>query len=217
MMPTTPQLTTQERYNGLVFRVLLDTSARPGSIGRLPDAAPAGELPSINGGATHWPILAGMMSLLDQQTGFAVATAGNWLAAEDRLTRWIALRSRARAAAPEEADFVLLHDIASLPLISQLKRGTLSYPEQSATVFCLVDAVDGPPSWVLRGTGIARQMPVGIVGMDVSGTAAILAQRNSFPLGIDIYFIDRAANCLALPRSSTISPHGTALEAAWAM
>ncbi len=216
-MPTTPQLSAQERYNGLAFRVLLDAIARPGSIGRLPNNVLSDRLPSIGGGPVSRPILAVMLSLLDQQTGFCIAAGGAWPAADDELMHWIALRSGARATPAAVADYVLLHDISSLPLLADLKRGSLSYPEQSASAFCLVEGFDGPPIWELRGPGIADRTAVSVRGMTAAGHAAIIDRRGEYPLGIDLYFIDPVGNCLALPRSTTISPLGTALEAAWAM
>lgn len=199
------QPTALERFNGQAFRVLLDCLARPGKIGQLPVPPISGAPALPTGSAPNLAAVAACMSLLDQTVSFTQAVAGQWLATDHPLTNWIALRCNASPVVPSQADFALFHDPASLPLIGELKQGTLLAPERSCTLFLCVPTIDAGDevTLYLTGPGINGGVGVGLPGLKPS-ELAVLAQRQPFPLGVDIFLIDRRARCLGLPRTTQI-------------
>ncbi|MCS6940244.1 MAG: phosphonate C-P lyase system protein PhnH [Roseiflexaceae bacterium] len=198
--------TPLELFNGRTFRVLLDCLARPGRVGQLP-VFPLADLPRLPDGTPPNPTaVAACMSLLDQTVSFAQAAGETWMSVDHPLTRWIALRSNAHPVAPEAADFALLHDPAGAVLLGALKQGTLLCPEQSCTAFlCVPEIVAGGAMLRLTGPGIAGEATVGLPGVAPTALEALIARRGRFPLGIDIFLIDRRGYCLGLPRTTQVA------------
>ncbi|RRR71015.1 MAG: phosphonate C-P lyase system protein PhnH [Candidatus Viridilinea halotolerans] len=198
--------TAQAYFSSRAFRVLLDCLARPGSIGTLPLPPQDDGLPPL--AATLRPnpyAVAAFLSLLDQTTSMAHAAEGLWLTAEHPLTRWIMLRSNAQIGPPAFADYVLLHDPASAGCLSELKQGSLTFPEQSCTAFLCVAQLDAcGATWRLEGPGIANSGSVGLPGLTPNVLKGIMATRAHFPLGVDIFCIDATGACLGLPRTTRI-------------
>jgi alpha-D-ribose 1-methylphosphonate 5-triphosphate synthase subunit PhnH len=207
MQQSTPSPTPQEHFNSRAFRVLLDCLARPGSIGRLPTPLYGRSLPALPGAATPNPFaVAACLSLIDQETSLAHGVAGTWIADDHALSHWMRLRSNARMAGPALADYVILHDAASAPLLGALKQGTLTFPERSCTAFlCVPELSSAVATWRLRGPGIAQSATLGLPGLPADVLPAILASRAHFPLGIDIFCIDQAGACVGLPRTTTLT------------
>ncbi len=199
------QPTPLERFNGATFRILLDCLARPGKVGHLPPP-PLSGMPTLpNGREPDLIAVAACMSLLDQTVCFAHAVDAVWIGADHPLTRWIALRTNARPAAPAEADFALLHNPACLSLLGELNEGTLLTPELSCTAFLCVPMIDADGTTLrLSGPGIKGMTRVGLPGLSRAELDA-LAQRRPFPLGIDIFLIDGQGRCLGLPRATQIA------------
>lgn len=189
------------------FRVLLDCLSRPGKIGQLPAAPSHGDLPSLPGGGSASPVaVATLLSLIDRRVGFAHASGAKWVERDHPLTHWIAIRSNAQPAAPEEADFALLHDPSSIVLLHALKSGTLLHPEQSCTIFLSVpEIINGGATIRLSGPGIATWVTVGLSGMAPAELEMLAARRQPFPLGVDIVLIDSQGRCLGLPRTTRMA------------
>lgn len=208
MQQITPSPTPQEHFNSRAFRVLLDCLARPGTLGRLPTPAHGHHLPALPGAAAPNPFaVAACLSLIDQETSLAHAVTGAWLADDHALSGWLRLRSNARMVAPALADYVILHDAASAPLLSELKQGTLTFPERSCTAFlCVPELSSAVATWRLRGPGIAQSATLGLPGLLTAVLPAIVASRAHFPLGIDIFCVDRAGTCVGLPRTTALTP-----------
>ncbi|PDW04956.1 phosphonate C-P lyase system protein PhnH [Candidatus Viridilinea mediisalina] len=198
--------TTQAYFNSRTFRILLDSLARPGTLGRLPPPPQGYDLPLLPAMQlpNHYAVAA-LLSLLDQGTSMAHAAGGLWLSAEHPLTRWFTLRSNAQVETPAYADYVLLHDPASAACLGDLKRGSLTFPEQSCTAFlCVAQLDEHGATWRLAGPGIAGSRTVGIPGLPANVLSVIMATRSDFPLGVDIFCIDVTGACLGLPRTTRI-------------
>jgi len=198
--------TPLERFNGQTFRVLLDCLARPGKIGQLPPP-PFTNVPSpADGTPPQLTAIAACMSLLDQTVGFVHAINQTWLPINHPLSRWITVRSNVRMLTPSMADFALLHDLVSIALLPELPVGTMLYPEQSCTVFlCVPTLVAGGSTLRLAGPGIATTVTVGLPEATPNELAVLTVQRGQFPLGIDLFLIDRQSRCLGLPRTTEIT------------
>ncbi len=204
MTQTAPPPTPQEAFSSRTFRLLLDALARPGTLQRLPEPlAPPPALP--NATMPNPYAVAACLTLIDQETGFAHACSGAWLAPDQPLSRWMALRTNARLCPPSLADYVILHDAASAPLLTELKQGSLTFPERSATAFLCIAELSSPgATWNLRGPGINGTLTVGLPGVSATLLPAILATRAHFPLGVDLFCVDRSGLCLGLPRTTMI-------------
>jgi phosphonate C-P lyase system protein PhnH len=115
------QISSAEMIAQRAFRRLLQAMSRPGRVYVLPPAA----------GNGHWgPMLTLLESLLDHEVSFAVVGDGG----PESLPALIAGRTRSRVAAPHEADFLIVAGGDSGGETLRARRGTLQYPDTSATV-----------------------------------------------------------------------------------
>jgi alpha-D-ribose 1-methylphosphonate 5-triphosphate synthase subunit PhnH len=208
----------QVLYSAQTFRLLLDALARPGKINQLHSSQFLATISPYNvpaaSGEQHVNVyaLGALLTLLDRETSFIIGANAQWLPQENAIVRWTLLRSSTNYAAPVEAAFALLCDSASGALIKHLHMGTLLEPELSATVFYCVEqlAVTGEQEQAngitleLRGPGIEERQQIVVSGPQRADWDSILSVRRNYPLGIDIYLIDRAGRCVGLPRTTKI-------------
>ncbi len=207
-------------YSTHVFRSLLDSLARPGTLKQLPYPVFLGEPPTYGSGDSE-PMtpanlcaLGAVLTLLDKEVTFAVVAGGCLLADDASVVRWLALRSGARAVALREAAFVLCCDGDSQGILRTLHVGTLLEPESSATVIYsvahLAELEDGADNQMaglsleLRGPGIEKMRYVSLVGFAHTEMQLLQELRQGYPLGVDAYLIDVAGRCLGLPRTTNI-------------
>ena len=190
------------------FRIVLDCLARPGTIGQLTQPTFLGTpLPiTTAGGAVpaNMYALGACMSLIDQETNFVLGCDNAWLLQGHEVTTWVHVRTNARRVAPQDAQFAYLWDVASLALIPQLPRGTLTFPERSTTVFCAVPELSESGSWRLRGPGLDGSASFGTDEETMRQVGFIQQTRTQFPLGVDVFLIDQTGKCVGLPRTTRI-------------
>lgn len=197
----------QVLFSVLTFRTLLDALARPGTITQLPISQGLHEAPAEQ---LNMAALSALLTLLDRETSFVVASLGSWLAQDAPLVRWIALHSGAHPTTPDQAAFALLCDAESIELLTQLQDGTLLEPESSATAFCCLEQLvaesgrDDGLTLELRGPGIETARTLAPPGLTRAQVTALTATRRRYPLGIDVYLIDVAGYCVGLPRTTRI-------------
>jgi alpha-D-ribose 1-methylphosphonate 5-triphosphate synthase subunit PhnH len=182
------------------FRTLLQAMSRPGRVFELPP------VPAVGSGP--WSaMLVLMQSLLDQEVGLAVI--GGRGSGFEELQSLIAKRTRCRKAGVEQADFFIIADGDSRGEILRAKRGTLQYPDTSATVVFSVRSLlfteEEKPAIALRGPGIRQELLLGpIQGLGPRELEHLKALNSDFPLGVDAVFIDAVGRILCIPRSTTI-------------
>ena len=217
-------LQEQTLYSAITFRHLLDSLARPGKINQLEYPHFVGEPPyyHLTSKAIDVPVnryaLGAMLTLLDREVTFVVATDGEWLAYTDSIVQWLALRSGATITNPASAMFALFCQDGSNGLVTQLNRGTLLEPESSTTAFyCverLAEGADGHKEnadWLtleLMGPGIESMRKVSVMGLDRSEIKLMNIARRDYPLGIDVYLIDGLGRCIGLSRTTRIQMIG---------
>jgi alpha-D-ribose 1-methylphosphonate 5-triphosphate synthase subunit PhnH len=158
--------------------------------------------------------LGALLTLLDREVTFAIATDGQWLAHADALVQWLILRSGSALASPESAIFAFFCQGGSGGLITQLNRGTLLEPESSATAFYCVDrltewatGLEEDSAWItleLTGPGIESIQRVHVAGLDRSEIMHMTITRQSYPLGVDVYLVDSLGYCIGIPRTTRI-------------
>ncbi len=183
------------------YRTLLQSTARPGTIGQLDDALV--EIPLQLNRASALIAL----TLLSADISFHVSEGAD--AAKEFLRR----ETLARPAAADEADFLFVTDAGRTEELDRAKQGVLAYPEQGATVVVQVTALSPAPMpgglrLALSGPGIEAEAVVYVLGAP-ERLFEILRKRNAeFPLGVDAYLtcdsLSAGPCVLGLPRTTRI-------------
>ena len=177
------------------FRFLLDAMARPGKINTLAPL-PLDPPPGLS-------VTAALVAfaLLDANTSFCVENG------DAALTRYLARNTAARQTDIADADFVIAGGHASPAFLHSIKKGTLSYPDEGATLILDVEWLDthspGLPL-TLSGPGIAGERTFFARGLDAGLPNALRACNAEFPLGVDGILADAAHHIVCIPRSSRL-------------
>lgn len=102
----------------------------------------------------------------------------------------------------EQAAFALaLPD--DLQTITGFSQGSHEYPDRSATIILQVDQLHSAGPWRLSGPGIKGQRQVGIEGLGQQWPTWLQADRDSFPLGVDLLLTD-GNSLMGLPRTTLV-------------
>ena len=110
----------------------------------------------------------------------------------------------AKIAPSMDADFVILSGVD--PDRSQpFKSGTLSNPEESATLVLIVNDFNTGQGFemILEGPGVLGTQSVQVEGLDQAWISIRNEQCASFPLGVDYIFCSETS-IFALPRSTQV-------------
>jgi alpha-D-ribose 1-methylphosphonate 5-triphosphate synthase subunit PhnH len=182
------------------YRVLLNCTARPGTIGLLDDAGL--EVPA---GLSHAAALVAL-ALFSSDVSFYLpdqAAAG-----------FVRSETQAYAATAAEAEFLLLEEaVGALEAIKVAKIGSLEFPETGATVIFQVASVSPAPlgdclKLTLTGPGIETESTVFVAGMSATLLEVLRARNREFPLGIDLILacdsLSAGPCVLSLPRTTNL-------------
>lgn len=178
------------------FRVLLDVMAKPGKIAYLerPHVRPPGKLYPATG------LIA--FALFNSDCSFAFV--GNFPGESE----YIQVNTGAPMALLEEADFVLFPQPGRYyDRLPEVKTGIPEYPDQSATLLIQVDQLSKTPipgglTLHLEGPGIDGHTQVSVAGILPEWLEAIRQANKAYPLGIDVFWIDRHQGICGLPRTT---------------
>lgn len=176
------------------FRIVLDAMAHPGIIYNLSDfkfEAPEG----ISKAST---LIA--FTFLNADTSFC--TIDNY-----HINEYLALNTGAVVETFEKADFVFINGSDNAEVLIQTKQGSLSYPEDSATIIIDVEEIskfyfEKSIEIIFRGPGVESENTVFFGGLNVEILQKVLEINFEFPLGIDLIFCDKYNQIVALPRSN---------------
>ncbi len=183
-----------------VFRTLLDTFAYPGKVVRIPDLK---IVPPE--GISKAPVGV-LLTLLDHEAGFAVSASDK--KQRKKIEEYLILNTGSRLKELESADFILT--LGELPQLRKIKRGSLEYPDEGATIVYVVEEIGeslseiNSVSLTLSGPGINGKRKVASKGLKKQEFMKIMEINKGFPLGIDFVFADRKDKFFALPRSTKI-------------
>ncbi|MGF1526877.1 MAG: phosphonate C-P lyase system protein PhnH [Candidatus Competibacterales bacterium] len=177
----------QPRPQQRLFRLLLDAMARPGRVADLGpwlDDAPAA--------------LGIIATLVDTTARFA--DPDHWLTPAQR--RWL--------ASPEvpvaEADFIAVDGRRPPPADFAPRLGTLTAPEQGATLIVIVDdLMAAAPRHHLTGPGIDGSRTTSLGDLHLAWLQRRATWVKFFPLGVDLFVCDRH-RAVALPRTAVLTP-----------
>jgi len=187
------------------FRRVLDALARPGQVQQLASDPSLSSATFADQPHLAWPATL-LLMLVDHEVSLAVAGVAGGEALETVVRR----RTRVATATPEAADTVVCDGGALTPeLVTALKRGSLEYPDDGATLLVLTDdlttATAGAPTATLSGPGIDGAIRVSLPGLDPDILAAREDAIALYPMGIDILLLDRAGRLLGLPRTTVVT------------
>lgn len=171
-----------------VYRALLRATANPGELVALPRTGTEAPLDALT-------------VLLDHEATFAVVGEGAREAGER-----LALETGASVVPLPEADFALALGGGFDGALGELKRGTLEAPAEGATAFYAVRRLSerGPLTLHLSGPGVPGERAVAVEGLAEGEVGAILETRAGYPLGVDVYLVDRDGAAVGLPRSTRV-------------
>jgi alpha-D-ribose 1-methylphosphonate 5-triphosphate synthase subunit PhnH len=182
------------------YRTLLQSTARPGSIGQLDDTL-LDIPPKLSRSTAHI-----LMALLSADSSFHLDQC-------EEAAEFVQRETSAKLVNPGQADFVVLADPRRLDALRQAKIGTLLYPDLGATVIVQVAAISPAPipgaqHLRLNGPGIESEAGVNVAGAP-SELFEILRERNAeFPMGVDVFLtcdsLSAGPCVMALPRTTHI-------------
>jgi alpha-D-ribose 1-methylphosphonate 5-triphosphate synthase subunit PhnH len=169
-----------------VFRVLLESLARPGRIFQLP--------------ATSKEAGPGIVPLALAVIGSKVAVAG--------APEWQARICRATGALPagiEAASLVAIYGTAQAQTMTRLRRGSASAPEDGAKVGLACGALTaghkGDTTIELKGPGVNGRALLGVNGVGPEVFDALREANAMVPAGVDVWLVDERGQVAGLPRS----------------
>jgi alpha-D-ribose 1-methylphosphonate 5-triphosphate synthase subunit PhnH len=174
------------RASQAVFRVLLDSLARPGQVLALPQPEPG----------------PGIVPLALAVVGSPVAVLG-----DPAWERTVCRATGARAAAPGDASLVAIYGAAdAAAVIPRLRRGSALAPEDGAKagLACRGLSADGSGEVTLElsGPGVPGQARLGVDGLGRAVFDALREANARFPAGIDVWLVDSRGQVAGLPRSA---------------
>jgi alpha-D-ribose 1-methylphosphonate 5-triphosphate synthase subunit PhnH len=175
------------------FRILLNAFAKPGIINTFCNFD--FEVPS--GFNTSSLIVA--FALLNADVHF--------FSTDDVLNKYISLNTNSTLSGVATADFIFIRPEETQLAINHCKTGTLSYPEESATLVITVTRVanvffENSIGITCSGPGIKDTNTFFVTGIASKEIEALLAMNEEFPLGVDIVLADDHLQIVSLPRST---------------
>lgn len=183
-----------------VFRTILDCMARPGTLGHVTKAV------WMHTNDFNPYVIQVVSTLFDREVTFYVQEKAN------SCIQAIQLLTYASFAEMDECDFFLVKGREEIE-IHCLKRGTLSYPDESTTLICQVTHLSNEPMvaeeqvirLTLSGPGIEGENIVYLSGMATKLLAQIQDCNADYPLGLDVIAVDEMGAVLCIPRTSVLS------------
>jgi alpha-D-ribose 1-methylphosphonate 5-triphosphate synthase subunit PhnH len=173
------------------FRQLLQAMARPAFPRELPVLPPS---PA--------PIAQGAMAIL---LTLCDATTSVWLQQpNEEAVRHLRFHAGLRLTEqPQDADFAVITDPASMPSLDQFAHGDLRYPDRSASLIVQVAGFHTDADTRFAGPGIRNTQSLAIDGLPRDFWLQRAALAAQLPLGIDLYFV-AAQHVVALPRTTRL-------------
>jgi alpha-D-ribose 1-methylphosphonate 5-triphosphate synthase subunit PhnH len=185
------------------FRALLDAMSRPGTVRQVPrimyESPPAGFCR---------PALSILKTLCDHRVSFSIGeahTSPEWI-------RYLEVNLAAPHKTVEKADFVLFDGASYDSGFARVRRGSLEYPESSATALLFIARLSRDPDdsevpvceLVIEGPGVNGSAHLSVAGLDPAYAAERERANRAFPLGVDLFFVDPEGRVAGVPRTSTV-------------
>lgn len=181
-----------------VFRTILHCMSRPGTIKNIEEIGrPIGQHDDC-----HHSIFVTAITLLDAEVRFHIVGEN-----AEEIGEHLSSFTFSKVTELHEADYIFIMKDASEQIISNVfkkaKKGTLTNPDQSATILIETDRFSPGSRLTLEGPGIKHTEKV-----DIDASECWLAERaeanKEYPLGVDMILVDRDSNMMCLPRTTMI-------------
>ena len=188
---TGPGLADEVMDSQRIFRAVMNAFARPGTIVEIDlNLDPPGVLNPASASI--------LLTLCDHETPVYLADGNDAL-------RWVQFHTGAPCTDNiGEAQFAVLHQGTPFPDLSELRLGTDTYPDRSATLIVQCKGLRRGRQLRLEGPGIKTETHIAVDGMPSIFLEAVSANNALFPRGIDWIFT--AENGLmALPRTTRVT------------
>jgi alpha-D-ribose 1-methylphosphonate 5-triphosphate synthase subunit PhnH len=187
-----------------VFKVLLGTLARPGTIGALavPSGVPPALLPALALADVETP--ATVLEELDEPVHQEGPASGE---VDPGWGEPLIATTGARRSAVSAAEIVVALRPATPGEVLSLQRGTAFAPEQGARLVLAVDGLHesaGPLRLVLSGPGVRNERTVAVTGLDPAVLSAVREANADYPAGIDLHLVAADGALVSVPRSATV-------------
>jgi alpha-D-ribose 1-methylphosphonate 5-triphosphate synthase subunit PhnH len=169
------------------FRSMLHALAHPGSILELRDTpdAPAPLCPAAGALA---------LALCDADTPL-------WHDAGAAVTEWLRFHAGAPLVAAHEARFLIATGAPAA--LASLALGSDEAPQDGATLFLQVEALEAGAGWTLTGPGIESTQDLTVIGAPPGFVAERASLSGLFPRGLDI-ILCAGRRIAGLPRTTRI-------------
>ena len=181
--------------NHSTFRVVLQAMSHPGTSCQLPVQE------SVTG--AYAPLIQMLSCLMDNEVSFTIVGENSGSLATE-----LSLSTGSAQADISQSDFVIATKGTTLGQLPLIKRGTLEYPDEGATLVYLVDEVaEGAGTAELSGPGVngtLRPLFTGLAPSELMGLREINAE---YPLGVDAMFLDSNGRIVCVPRSTRIGEY----------
>lgn len=177
-----------------VFRMLMDSMARPGSIRTVgTDVGQPEQLGSAAGAIA--------LTLCDHETPV-------WLSAglaKSAVGEWVVFHTGAPITREKaEARFAFVEAGAALASLGLFSAGSQEYPDRSTTLVIEIAALGEGQPLTLTGPGIPHAATVRVAGLPDVFPRLWADNRALFPRGIDV-ILTAGKNLLCLPRTTRIA------------
>ncbi|HEV7317381.1 MAG TPA: phosphonate C-P lyase system protein PhnH [Ensifer sp.] len=177
-----------------VFRDLMDSFARPGTIKTLS----AKSVPPAPLGAAAGAVA---LTLCDHDTPVWLTPA----LSKSAVPQWIAFHTGASMTTSKtEARFAFVEKGSAIPSFDQFSLGTQEYPDRSTTLVIEIEALSGGVPLVAKGPGIKTEAALSPKGLPDVFLEFWNANRVIFPRGVDLV-LTAGDELLCLPRTTRLS------------
>ena len=184
--------------NQKTFRIIMMALAFPGKVYQL-KSIPL----SISRKELHY-ILQPFLTLLDFETSYCVYGKNTEIIEE--INEYIKINTNCMYTVLENADFVLCLNSSLNGKFSKLKKGTLYHPNESATIFYLVEKIEydffsNSTKLSISGPGVNGELNLYLSDINHDEIKEWIKSKNEYPLGVDIYVVNHTGKIIGLPRS----------------
>lgn len=185
----TPGLKNPAQDNQRIFRAILLTMSRPGTVTVLGNWA---EPPT----ALYPATAAVCLTLADMDTPLWIGKNGP----QDVQTYLRFHCGSPMVRKQEKASFAVILDGTDLPDLTLFNQGDLEYPDRSATVIIQVKTIEVGRGVKLTGPGIKNEMQIEVGGLHPDFWQDFQQNNLNFPLGLDV-ILATPTEIVSLPRT----------------
>jgi alpha-D-ribose 1-methylphosphonate 5-triphosphate synthase subunit PhnH len=182
----------------IIYRKMIDSTARPGTISQLQEQAEKLELET---GCLKSTLLLALV-LLDTEVTFAMIGEES-----ARAATLINQLTYAKESEVHEADYIFILRSATThqgeQAILAAKIGDLVNPHHAATLIIEADEVSQDRDLLLSGPGIKEVSPLQVT-TKLNWLEPRSTQNREYPMGIDMILVDPEHHTVCLPRTTQI-------------